>query len=143
MKNEENFQMKTKTFLVTAALSAGLCFGMTTTNTQAASWHKGTPAALRGHWTSHKYWQYGYWNYNTSVISKHMLDSMIHAIGSSSDAIMPTIWRPKYRYLGNHLYTIKGMGLGGFKAHSWIKWQNHHSILIKPAPKTKALHYYR
>lgn len=135
--------MKVRTFLIAALLSAGLNFSATNSDVQAAHWHKGTPVALRGHWKSNKYRLYGCWNYNTSTISKHMLNTMVHAIGSSSDATRPTVWSPKYKYLGNHLYTIKGMGLAGFKAHCWIKWKSHHSISIKPYAKAKVLHYYR
>ncbi|KRK89548.1 hypothetical protein [Lentilactobacillus sunkii] len=40
--------MKTKTMIATAILTAGLGIGALTTTANAASWHKGTPSALRG-----------------------------------------------------------------------------------------------
>ncbi|WCJ52426.1 hypothetical protein OKF32_03595 [Lentilactobacillus buchneri] len=46
---------------------------------QAAKWHHGTPTALRGHWRTNVFWQYGFRNYNTMAIGKHELISTIHA----------------------------------------------------------------
>ncbi|MCH4165097.1 MAG: hypothetical protein LKF37_10025 [Lentilactobacillus diolivorans] len=48
----------------------------------AATWHKGTPSALRGHWRTEIYHEYNFSIYNTSSIGKHMLNFMEHAIGS-------------------------------------------------------------
>ncbi|EEI24181.1 hypothetical protein [Lentilactobacillus hilgardii] len=109
----------------------------------AATWHKGTPSALRGHWRTGIFHYGGFPCYDTLTVSKHMLNDMIHAIGSSADAAAPTIWYPKYRYLGNHLYKFKGMGIGGFKAHCWIKWRGHNSISVKTNQNKRVWHYYR
>lgn len=57
---------------------------------QAAKWHHGTPTALRGHWRTNVFWQYGFRNYNTMAIGKHELISTIHAIGSTADVNLVT-----------------------------------------------------
>ncbi|MCT2898449.1 hypothetical protein EFM54_05445 [Lentilactobacillus buchneri] len=110
---------------------------------QAAKWHHGTPTALRGHWRTNVFWQYGFRNYNTMAIGKHELISTIHAIASTADVSLPTIWSPKYIYLGHHLYKFKGMGPGGFKTHCWIKWKNHRLLTVKTPKSGLPEHYYR
>lgn len=49
--------MKTKTMITTALLTAGLGIGAISPPIDAASWHKGTPSALRGAYQYKKYSQ--------------------------------------------------------------------------------------
>lgn len=51
--------MKTRILTATATLALGLEIGLAyTPSTHAATWHRGTPKALRGNWrdSTHKVW---------------------------------------------------------------------------------------
>lgn len=102
--------MKMQTMIATALLTAGLGFGAVGTPANAASWHKGTPSALKGHWRTkmHKatgsvggsknyHWTYLYY----SIIGSHVTSTMIQ---SDSYEIRST----RFKYLGDHTYKIVG-----------------------------------
>ncbi|WP_054746511.1 hypothetical protein [Lentilactobacillus rapi] len=84
---------KTLLALATVALALPL-FGSTT---KAASWHRGTPTALRGYWKS----------YNRSLhhtFTYKITKTSAYATGFDPDYIKNT----RYKYLGHHYYVING-----------------------------------
>jgi hypothetical protein len=125
--------MKTNAAIATALITAGLGIGTGSTVANAASWHNGTPSALRGKWKTKTYHNRFVSGYSRTYITKHSIHTQTHTIGGSSDNMPPIIEHAKYRYLGNHLYTFKGTMYGGnIKTTCLVKWKSHHHIVINP-----------
>ncbi|KRK89550.1 hypothetical protein [Lentilactobacillus sunkii] len=136
--------MKTKTMIATGLLTAGLGLGAVSTTANAASWHKGTPSALRGKWKTKPWTQSGYKYDYRSFISAHKIISEVRGLnGGPSDMAAPTVQHARYKYLGNHLYKFKGTSLGTSPSSCYIKWKSHNHIVIKPWSNNKVFSYYR
>lgn len=136
--------MKTKAMIATALLTAGLGFGAASTPANAASWHKGTPSALRGKWKTKPWKAYGYWYDSRSTITKKGISTTEHGFGKApSDSMPPLLWSTTYKYLGNHLYRINGLTLGNQSSFCWVKWKSHKHIVIKNWKSQPAKSYYR
>lgn len=106
---------KTLLALATVALALPL-FGSTT---KAASWHRGTPTALRGYWKS----------YNRSLhhtFTYKITKSSAYATGFDPDYIKST----RYKYLGHHYYVINGYEplYSKKRTNRYFKWFNSHHM---------------
>ncbi|WP_203638024.1 hypothetical protein [Levilactobacillus wangkuiensis] len=83
------------------ALATGLAIGGSTTQTaSAATWHRGTPKALRGEWVDRK----------RSAIGNFQPSFVVKANGLEVSGIDPVINKHMhYRHKkGSHIYDVKG-----------------------------------
>ncbi|WP_288531048.1 hypothetical protein [uncultured Secundilactobacillus sp.] len=85
-----------KSFLATLALSAGLTGGLvgTTTSVNAASWHKGMPAILKGEWQAKS-------GDILSISNQHL------TVMPENGAALPMYKHIYYRYIGKRVYRYK------------------------------------
>ncbi|AQW20749.1 hypothetical protein PL11_001870 [Lentilactobacillus curieae] len=104
-------------------VSAGLFGGLTITsaNTEAATWHQGTPKALRGTWKTKPNRFFG-----NVVFTIRIGKNYSHAMGSDPDFLN----KVKYQYLGHHYYKIRGIET--VYSHKpttrYFKWDSKHHI---------------
>lgn len=101
-----------KKFSVAIIMTIILIFSVGATQISASSWHKGTPRALRGSWRSkmtksNDYHNKYHWVYTYFKIAPN---EVIGAYSTQSDSL--GIINPKYKYIGNHTYKIKGRWMG-------------------------------
>lgn len=94
-------------------------------NVEAASWHKGTPVALRGTWTSK--WKSN--NRNRTKITKTSVLTYITEKHGSTDTGKPTTVNQRYKYLGKHIYEFKGTMYSDSITYK-IKYFSKHKIEV-------------
>lgn len=92
--------MKVKAIATTATLLIGLGIGLvyTSSSANAATWHRGTPKALRGNWrdSTHKVW----FHIRKSEIDMYNSYTPGGKFGQGYN-------RLKYKYVGHHTYKFK------------------------------------
>jgi len=91
-----------------------------TISAHAANWHKGTPTSLQGKWQSK--WHRDSKTLRTrtrTTISKRSIDSGLYNSDGTGDMGEPDAIGASYKYLGKHIYQIRGKEMTGtwtFKA---------------------------
>lgn len=109
--------MKAKTMIATALLTAGLGFGTASTSANAATWHKGTPRALRGKWKCNLHKKsYPHWG-NVKIYSNLITEQF------QGD---PTTYltNVKYKAFGHYHYKLRGLAKtkSGIGHPDWESW---------------------
>ncbi|HBF73743.1 MAG TPA: hypothetical protein DDW71_00585 [Lactobacillus sp.] len=98
-----------KSILVSLALSAGLIAGIgaTSTTANAASWHKGTPKALRGNYQEREHGDFDVF-YQGWKITKNNLYSFNSDYSNGKHAEVMLTWsHAKYKKIGKY-YLVEG-----------------------------------
>ncbi|MCT3393094.1 hypothetical protein [Lentilactobacillus hilgardii] len=125
--------MNKSALILTASLILGFGMGTTTTSSQAASWHKGTPAALKGVWRTHRdkiaTKTYEYYILKIKGTKIHDISVESHQ-GSITEDVGPMyVHNVHYRYRGNHTYQIKAKNdIGNTAMQLRIRWINRYKI---------------
>ncbi|WP_054655979.1 hypothetical protein [Lentilactobacillus kisonensis] len=105
--------------MVTMALSLGLLFVVeASNNVSAATWHKGTPNAIRGHWKSKK--ERAITTYAT--IGKNYY----HEMANDPNYLNNT----QYKYIGHHIFKINGYEpyYSKRRTNQYVQYINHRYI---------------
>lgn len=111
---------KLRSFVVLVTLVLGLSVLSPVTQTaQAASWHKGTPKALRGKWRVK--------HVSTSTEHLHITKSHVYLYSSGPFNLKNV----KYKKIGSHTYKVRGYEYTYLNANSTIKFRTKGSTVIQ------------
>ncbi|MFT8994428.1 hypothetical protein [Lentilactobacillus hilgardii] len=128
-------------FAVTLATFAGVgVFASSNQSTSAASWHRGTPKALRGSWTHKDKAPLGS---DAITVTRNKLD------WASSGMQAHNIRNPRWKYLGNRKYVIDGYEAfhpytkKGFHEKTVLGRRGHYLVMYRSVHSKSGEYFHR